>query len=78
MTRKEMEQRLKELIKQGGCYNDVTFNFAQMVLAEHLFIDPNSIEPSEAKSNPLNREPLFKRIYHDFGGNQRNDGRNKI
>ena len=77
MTRKEMENRLCKMIKEGSCWNDVAFNFAIMILAEHLYINPDSIEPSPLKNNPLLKTPLFTRLYHDFGGNQFNNGRNK-
>jgi hypothetical protein len=70
-----MEKRLCEFIRNGDCWNDVAFRFAEMVLAEHLFIDPNSIEPSQLKSNPISKVAMFKRIYHDFGVKQLNDGR---
>jgi len=44
MTKKEMEKRLIEIIKNSATYNEVCGQFAEMVMYEHLGIDASSIE----------------------------------
>lgn len=75
MTKKEMMKRFNELIRQesgnGGSDTAVFFQFAQIVLEEHLGIASGSIDYMKAyeqKKNPLlPKTPCYEVIHFTYG-----------
>jgi len=59
MTKKQMEQVLSQAIRSGSCWNDVAFRFVNVILVEHLGIDPNSIDPEDPETNRRLNNPLL-------------------
>lgn len=59
MTKQEMKTRLNEFVKEATCWNDVAFKFAEMILAKHLYIDPNSIDPTSPQNFQRINNPLL-------------------